>query len=60
MLGLFHELSLCGYFLKQHNNTIKIQLKCENSKLSNRDIVMKMGSELGNGTVPEDVHVLSD
>lgn len=46
MLGLFPELVLCGYFLQQLNNTGIIKLKCENSKLSNRDIMKKMEAEL--------------
>lgn len=46
MLGLFYDLALCGYFLKQHNKKGTIKLKFENSKLSNRDIIKKMEAEL--------------
>lgn len=46
MLGLFYDLTLCGYFLKQHNKKGIIKLKFENSKLSNRDIIKKMEAEL--------------
>lgn len=44
-LALSHELVLCGYFLDNDNMGL-IKLKCENSKLSNRDIMKKMDAEL--------------